>query len=191
MEGMNKGALASAHEHFCFIWLLAKQGKLGNLDSASRALGRMMLEHPQYQHLWETPYSFTGVDLKTVGEREGISPYLHLAIQATVFEEIESGEPPETAKAYEALLRAGVTMHEARHTLGRVLAEIVWMTSHGDARMPLARGDLYLRRLEFVAKHPLKALNGQIQQLRQASLVTGNQHSQRAERRAGKRDKAR
>ena len=54
------------------------------------------------------------------------SPHTHLAIEATVLNQIEENKPPEATRAYKALQAAGVKTSEARHVLGRVLAGVVW-----------------------------------------------------------------
>lgn len=162
MEATTKGAFAMAHEQFCHIWQLTKRGELESLDSAGKYLSQVMLEHPQYHHLWETPCSLA----RNHGE---ITPHLHLAIQATILGQIESREPPETVKAYEALLGAGVALREARHALGRVIAEAVWVARRSEAKMQPAYEELYLRKLRRIARHPLRVLNEQIQQLRRST----------------------
>lgn len=41
--------------------------------------------------------------MEKVFEGEGVNPDLHLTVEATILEQVESGNPPETGKAYRAL----------------------------------------------------------------------------------------
>ena len=61
----------TAHDYFCHIWLLVKQGKLDSLEGGNRIVGRVMLEHPEFQHLRAKPYSFAEMDLERLILLEG------------------------------------------------------------------------------------------------------------------------
>ena len=88
-----------------------------------------------------------------------------MAIEATILEQIESQKPCEVAKAYNALLAAGVEEGEARHTLGRVFARTVWEISHMDENTQATCEALYLHKLQRVQEHPLNVVVEQMRQL--------------------------
>ena len=75
------------HEYCCHIWELVKLGKQTNLNGKSRILGRLMLEHPQYQYFWEIPYSFAQTELEKALQEEGVNPDLHLAIEEMIVDQ--------------------------------------------------------------------------------------------------------
>jgi len=160
-----EGLYANAHDYFCQIWLSVTQKTLDNLDGESKILGRLMLEHPEYQHLWTKPYSYAEIDLERLMRQGEASPHIHLAIEATVLNQVEAKNPPEAARAYKALQTAGVEKSEARHVLGRVLAGVAWEISHKDMEIGPGYENLYLRRLKRVAKNPLSVVREQTEQL--------------------------
>jgi hypothetical protein len=118
------------HEYYVAIWQLVKLGESGKLEGKRKILGRLMLEHPEYQYFWEVPYAFAETELEAAFKQEGVNPDLHLTLDQTIYEQIEKEDPPEVGKAYKALLRAGVDPHEARHSIGRVLTDVIWQISH-------------------------------------------------------------
>lgn len=99
MERKSEVLSTNMHNFFCLIWLSVTQHKLNSLDSESKTLGRLMLEHPEYQQLWEKPYSVVEMAPERLMVQGGVSPHLHLAIEATVLNQIEGKEPPEATKS--------------------------------------------------------------------------------------------
>ena len=170
MEGKSRNLSSSIaalqHKDYCLIWELVKGGKLENLEAGSRAVGRLMLEHPQYQHFWEIPYPFAKIEMEKAIEGEGVNPDAHVAFEATILEQVETSDPPEAAKAYAALLEAGVGPHEARHTLARVLSEVALKVSRMANKGQLPNEGIYIRELDYLAKHPVKVLSEQLRKLR-------------------------
>jgi len=151
------------HEYYCAIWQLVKLGESEKLEGKRKILGQLMLEHPEYQYFWEVPYAFAETELEQAFEQEGVNPDLHLTLEQIICEQIEKEEPPEAAKAYKALLRAGVDQHESRHAIGRVLTGVIWQISHMAQRQKPDE-DIYIRELRRLAKHPLKVLKQQMKE---------------------------
>lgn len=154
---------AAQHDYYCQIWQLVKLGTLDRLDGKTKAVGQLILEHPEYQYFWELPYPFARVELQEAFERvvadegEGVNPDLHITMEHTISEQIKRNDPPEAGRAYKALVRRGADPHEARHCLGRVLSDVIWDLNH----MPKGQvpdRDIYLRALRRLAKNPSKAL---------------------------------
>ena len=161
------GVFNSGHQYFCSVWESVKEGRLEELDGWSRTVGRLMLEHPQYQYFWETPSS--EANLEKVAKREVTNPDVHLAIQTVILDQIENGDPPEATKAYKALLKAGIDMREARHTLGRAYAEVVWRNVHLLNDMQLSRMNLYIYELRRIIKNPKNVFKEHIRKTRKIS----------------------
>ena len=114
MSSKYGGLSADAHDYFCQIGLSVTQAKLDSLEGENRALGRIMLEHPEYHHLWGKHYAVVEMDMERLVTSAKVSPHIHLAIEATVINQIEKNKLPQLAKAYEALKEAGVEAREAR-----------------------------------------------------------------------------
>jgi len=156
---------ALQHEDYCRIWQLVKGGGLKNLEGVDRAVGQLMLEHPQYQYFWEIPHAFANIEREKAMEGEGVNPDAHLAVEASVLEQVETGDPPQAAKAYKALLEAGIEPHEARHTLARVVGELWLKVIRMHNKRQRLDADAYVRELERVAKHPVKVYNEQVKKI--------------------------
>ena len=166
MESKLEGLSASTHDYFKRIWISVIQDKLDSLEGESKMLGRLMLEHPEYHHLWTKPYSRAQMDVERLVAQGEASPHLHLAIETNVLKQIEEKKPPEVRKAFNALRAASIEKRKARHVLGRVLAGVVWEISHADAEK-LGYNSLYINRLKEISRNPLAVVKEQVQQLRQ------------------------
>ena len=66
-----------------------------------------------------------------------VNPRLHIAIEAAVQWQMAKDEPREVNEAYLALLGEGVDPHEARHAIGYILIQMIWLIQ-GD-RLPQPR----------------------------------------------------
>ena len=56
-----------------------------------------------------------------------VNPRLHIAIEAIVQRQMAMNEPPEVRGTYLTLLNEGVDPHEARHAIGHILIETIWL----------------------------------------------------------------
>jgi hypothetical protein len=82
-------------------------------------LARAMREHPEYGDLWERLDELPDEEI----ERGGVNPILHVAVHSTIENQIAGGEPKEVRRVVEALIRQGLSRHEAIHRVGSVLSE--------------------------------------------------------------------
>lgn len=80
-----------------------------------------------------------GDDEATEGD-ERFNPRMHLLMHEVVLNQLWMGEPPETRRAAERLLRAGHDHHETVHLIGSVVAGQLWSALH--AREPVDPDDL-------------------------------------------------
>jgi hypothetical protein len=112
----------------------------------------MISEHPEYRgHLHR--------DEITMADGTTVNPRLHLAIEAAVQRQISKSEPPEARDAYLALLREGLDPHDARHAVGRLLLETIWLLLHNASS---ANHNEYYRQqlrdlIRLKRRHPLFA----------------------------------
>jgi len=108
-------------DHIAQVWLMYHQ------KAAPRGNDRIMLQvltmHPEYYDAW---------DQATTGSRDeeividGVNPYLHAYFHAVVENQIETGDPPEVAETYKALMDAHMALHEIIHRISALLAEQIW-----------------------------------------------------------------
>ncbi len=93
------------------IWLRAKEGT--SLEGEKALLARMMQEHVEYIDVWER--------LNELGEDElelnGVNPLMHVSMHSVIENQLERNTPPEVRKALDALLKRGVSRHEAIHAI--------------------------------------------------------------------------
>jgi hypothetical protein len=69
--------------------------------------------------------------------------------------------------AYQALLKVGIESHEARHTVGGILIEVIWEVEHTAKRGQVPDVNIYIHRLKHLAKHPLQVRDEQIRKLQE------------------------
>lgn len=153
MNGKIEMLSANAHNYYHNVWLMVKQNKISNLDVESKILGKLMLEHTEYQHIWEKPNSNTNLTLEELIVKNDANPYLHLAVETTVLSQIQKRNPPAAARTYEALRTAGIEPHKARHLIGRVLVGVVWETSRKNLRVEDSYDSIYKQRLKRIARN--------------------------------------
>jgi hypothetical protein len=107
--------------HLGYVWKLGLAG--AELEGEDAITLEVLKQHPEYFDLWEQ------AELPLSEEevlRDGVNPFLHVTIHATVENQIVNGDPPQTAETLEAMIRAGYDRHEAIHTIGSLVAEQIF-----------------------------------------------------------------
>jgi len=102
------------------IWETAQWG--GSLSDEDARLVQAMRDHPGYADLWGRLDELSDEQI----ERDGANPIAHVTIHTTIEAQIANGEPKETGEIVEALMRQGLSRHEAVHRVGTVLAEEIY-----------------------------------------------------------------
>jgi hypothetical protein len=103
-------------------------------------LARAMREHPEYSDLWGRLDELSDEEI----ERGGVNPILHIIIHSTIENQIAGGKPKEVRQVVEALMRQGLSRHEAIHRVGRVLGEGIFHILKDDRPFD---GPGYIRKL--------------------------------------------
>ena len=98
-------------------------------------------QHPEYARYRR------GGELVTKDGRR-VNPRLHIAVEAAVQWQMAKDDPPEVNEAYLALLGAGVDPHEARHAIGYLMAEMIWLTLQNRLPEPKTHYAAQLRELK-------------------------------------------
>jgi hypothetical protein len=104
-------------------------------------------EHPKYVHY------LRGGEIETEDGRR-INPRLHIAVETAVQCQLAQGRPPEARRAYLALLDERVDPHEARHAVGYVFLETVWLVLSNELTSDPAK--YYCEELRNMERQKLK-----------------------------------
>jgi len=85
-------------------------------------LASVMREHPEYSDLWGRLDELSDEEI----EQDGVNPIVHVITHNTIENQIADGDPKEVRQVVEALMRQGLSRHEAIHQVGRVLSEEIF-----------------------------------------------------------------
>ena len=107
--------------HLGIIWEMVKAG--AKLEGEEAVMGKVLKQHPEYFDVWEN--AATAPTHEEV-LRDGVNPFLHVAIHQTVENQIADRTPPQAAETLETLMQAGYTRHEAIHAIGNLIASEIF-----------------------------------------------------------------
>jgi len=77
-------------------------------------------EHPEYA-------GFLDEGELQMEDGTTINPQLHIIVESIVQNQLATGQPKDVQQAYLALLKENVDPHEARHAIGCILMETIWL----------------------------------------------------------------
>jgi hypothetical protein len=101
----------------------------------------VMREHTEYSDLWG--------QLDEEIERDGVNPILHITIHSIIENQIADENPEEVRQVFEALVRQGLSRHEAIHRVGRVLSDEIFHILNEDR--PFDESG-YVRKLRWLVR---------------------------------------
>ena len=131
-----------------YISLLNMSEVLGvTVSEEGEIIKDIMSEHPEYMGY------LNGEEIKTK-DGETINPTLHIVFEAIVQSQKAKGEPPEVRDVYITLLKGGVDPHEARHAIGRILSEMIWLMFTN--KLTLESNNYYQNQLRELMQQKLK-----------------------------------
>jgi hypothetical protein len=134
---------ALTRQHIRLVWEAA-QLDMPVTDEDARLVS-VMRDHPQYDDLWGRLDELTDEAI----EREGVNPLLHISIHSTIENQIADGNPKQVRQIVSALMRQGLTRHEAIHRVGKVLSDEIF--SILQENRPFDEQD-YIRKLRRLVK---------------------------------------
>lgn len=134
---------ALTRQHMRLVWDEAQSdtpftGEEARLVSAMR-------EHPEYSDLWGRLDELSDEEI----ERDGVNPILHITIHSIIENQIADEDPEEVRQVVEALMRQGLSRHEAIHRVGRVLSDEIFHVLNEDR--PFDEPG-YIRKLRQLAR---------------------------------------
>jgi len=123
------------------------------LEGEDAVFAKVLKQHPEYFDVWEQADTLPP-DEEVL--RDGVNPFIHVAIHQTIENQIAGHDPPQTAETLEALMRAGYTRHEAIHAIGAILAPEIFEILRDDRPFDEASYIEALNDLAKTAKPPRK-----------------------------------
>jgi hypothetical protein len=106
---------------FCTAWQKHRQRSI--LEGAEVSAVDLMLRHPEYHALLESPEAALGKEFTPEGGET--NPFLHLSLHLAIFEQISIDQPPGIRAAFNTL-RVRLDDHAAEHALLECLGETIW-----------------------------------------------------------------
>ena len=107
-----------------YIRLLEVSETLGETVSEDgEMLKDIMYEHPEYAGVLHEEEIETEDGAK-------VNPRLHIVVEAIIQKQLAKADPPEVRDTYQKLIDEGFDPHEARHAIGRILIETIWLIQH-------------------------------------------------------------
>jgi hypothetical protein len=92
------------------------------LTGEDARLVQAMREHPEYGEVWDHLNELSDEEI----EQDGVNPILHVTIHSTVENQIADDNPKEVRQVVEALMRRGLSRHEAIHRVGRAVSDEIF-----------------------------------------------------------------
>ena len=125
------------------LWLRAKAGE--PLEGEEAILARMMQEHGEYVDVWERLDELGGDELLV----NGVNPIMHVSMHSVIENQLAQNTPLEVRKALDALLKRGVSRHEAIHAIAYEFnMELFPVLKHSHP----FNNSVYKRRLEKIVR---------------------------------------
>jgi hypothetical protein len=143
---------ALSHARVGLIWAQAQAGI--PLEGEDANLARALQEHPEYHDVWEQAAT-NPTEEEVV--RDGVNPFLHIAIHTVVENQIAARDPPQVAETLETLMQAGYDRHDATHAIASALAEEIYEIMRYERPFSARKYLRALRKLVRPARrHPAK-----------------------------------
>ena len=105
------------------VWAMMKDGNLSGLDETEQKLARIVMDHQEYQEHFENEDILDG---REYAAGEGFNPFLHISTHQMVEDQLASETPIEAILLCESLEMAGLSRHEAVHTIIMVLMNVIY-----------------------------------------------------------------
>ncbi|MDQ5985924.1 MAG: hypothetical protein CSYNP_01642 [Syntrophus sp. SKADARSKE-3] len=104
------------------IWNMIQAGLLDELDEAEYRIAKILLEHPEYEDIFDDEDILDGREFDT---GSGGNPFLHISIHKMAEDQIESSRPEEVLSFLEAMKEKGNERHEIIHAIMKILVRLI------------------------------------------------------------------
>ncbi len=118
-------------QFYCEAWRVHRAGE--PLDPLQTQIAAVIVQHPEYQPLLETPDTTLERDyLPETGES---NPFLHMGLHLAIQEQLTTNRPQGIRELFSSLLSKEGDHHRLEHQLMECLTEMIWR-SQRDGAMP-------------------------------------------------------
>lgn len=119
------------------IWQKITQEKA--LSSEDNRLAKILLEHKEYEKIWEK------IPANVEKETGGVNPYLHVSLHLAIENQIAEENPSQVRRYLSKKLSQGIERHKIIHEIAAIFCEFLFDTLK--YRRPFDRAG-YIKRLE-------------------------------------------
>jgi hypothetical protein len=127
-----------------------KYRKRHDLQGLEKTALEVLLLHPEYHPVLEQPDKY--LDRDYLPEAGAINPFLHLSLHLALAEQLSIDQPPGIVSAFQHLIKAKGSEHEALHVALECLGEVIWQAQRTGTPPDQAA---YLQCLGHRADRPL------------------------------------
>jgi hypothetical protein len=128
-----------ARRFYVEVWRKHKERAL--LEPLEAQIAAIISEHPEYIPLLESGEAALTEDFSPDSGRG--NPFAHMAVHQALREQVAIDRPPGVARQYRRITQK-LGQHEGEHTMGAVLAEMIWETVNQRREPDM---EVYLERL--------------------------------------------
>ncbi len=129
-----------ARGYFMQVWSKHRQG--GAMDALEKAVEGIIVQHPEYHSLLESP---DALEHEYSPERGESNPFLHLSMHVSVYEQLLTDRPAGVVGIYRRLLKTAGESHTVEHCMMECLSRVLW-SAQSEGRLPNEQA--YLECLE-------------------------------------------
>jgi len=98
------------------VWKKMKDKK-GELPKEDEKLAKVLLEHKEYESIWETTPPNPGVKI------EGVNPYLHIYLHLAIENQLAEENPRQVSRYVSKRIAEGEDRHKVIHEITVVFSE--------------------------------------------------------------------
>jgi hypothetical protein len=131
-------------QHFFDAW--QKKRDNAPLDHLEQQLVNIICEHPEYHYILEEPDKYRDQDYSP--EAGSTNPFFHMALHASLMEQITTDRPKGILDIYTRLAGNSSNSHQAEHKMMEVLAALLWQAQKSGQPPDQAQYLKILQRLE-------------------------------------------
>lgn len=108
-------------QYFYDAWHKLNKGE--PLSTLEQQLADIIIQHPEYHHILDDD---DNRDKDYTPEQNSTNPFFHMALHASIMDQITTDRPPGILAIYGELASKTDDSHRAEHQMMEVLGEMLW-----------------------------------------------------------------
>lgn len=121
MDPINRDLQKFSRIHIFDIWSRAKLGE--PLEGEEEVVAELMQLHTDFHDTWDNADKLLEHEYDP---DKDVNPFLHIAIDTIIVNQITQNDPPEVNRAYDRLCKRGTSRLDAIHMIDSVFTEELW-----------------------------------------------------------------